>query len=193
MGFVPTANGKSTLEILHGAQTGQIQMVYLLGADEIDMNKLGHAFVIYQGHHGDKGAARADVILPGCAYTEKDALYTNTEGRIQAARRAVFPPGAAQEDWKIIRALSEVLGQVLPFDNLSQLRQKLVQAHPIFAKLDCIEPAPWNVFGRDGVLDALPLVSPIKNFYHTDVISRASPTMAKCVDEILRPMMEAAE
>lgn len=193
MGFVPGQGGKSTADILAAAKAGSLQCIYLLGADEIDMQSLGHAFVIYQGHHGDAGAARADVILPGAAYTEKDALYTNTEGRIQAARRAVFPPGQAQEDWKIIRALSEVLGHTLPFDTLAALRQKLVQAHPIFAKLDVIEPAPWAAFGRDGVLDATPLVSPVTNFYQTDVISRASPTMAACVQTFLAQKAEAAE
>ena len=88
-------------------------MLYLLGADEIDTDDLGSAFVVYQGHHGDRGAARADVILPGAAYTEKDGIYVNTEGRVQLGRRATFPPGDAREDWKIIRALSAAMGQPL--------------------------------------------------------------------------------
>lgn len=193
MSFLPSANGRGLADILAGTKSGKIQFVYLLGVDEIDMASLGNAFVVYQGHHGDAGAQRADVVLPGCAYTEKDGLYTNTEGRIQAARRAVFPPGEAQEDWKILRALSEVVGHTLPFDSLAQLRQKLVQAHPLFAKLDAVEPAPWAAFGRDGVVDATPLSSPITNFYQTDVISRASPTMAACVETFLMQKAEAAE
>ena len=103
--------------ILEGAEKGEIDLVYLLGADEIDTDRLGKAFVIYQGSHGDRGAHRADVILPGAAYTEKDATYVNTEGRPQMTARAVFPPGDAREDWKIIRALSGVLGQSLPFNS----------------------------------------------------------------------------
>ena len=192
MGFVPSAGGKSTHEIIAAAQQGKIGLLYLLGADEIDTSKLGNTFVVYQGHHGDKGASRADVILPGCAYTEKTALYMNTEGRLQSTRRAAFPPGEAKEDWQIIRALSEVLGMALPYDTLSQIRQKLVQAHALFARLDHVEPAPWNSFARDGVLDPAPLASGITNFYQTDVISRASPTMAACV-EAFKPVVEAAE
>jgi NADH-quinone oxidoreductase subunit G len=194
MGFLPSANGRGTEAILQGAAEGRIGVVYLLGADEIDTSRLERAFVIYQGHHGDKGAACADVILPGAAYTEKDGLYVNTEGRVQAARRAVFPPGQAREDWKIIRALSEMLGHTLPFDNLAQLRQRLVAAFPHFGKLDDVTPAPWQSFGRDGVINPTPFASPIQNFYQTDVISRASPTMAACVEEFIKNKVpEAAE
>ncbi|HVY12609.1 MAG TPA: molybdopterin-dependent oxidoreductase, partial [Alphaproteobacteria bacterium] len=193
VGFVPAAGGKALSDIVQGVQAGQIGFVYLLGADEVDLGKPGRAFVVYQGHHGDKGAERADVVLPGAAYTEKSALYVNTEGRVQAARRAVFPPGEAREDWKILRALSEVLGKPLPFDNLPQLRQKLAEAHPHLARMDEKPNAPWAAFGRDGVVDATPFVSPIRNFYQTDVISRLSPTMAACVREILMPSQEAAE
>src|SRR6185437_8397115 len=103
---------------------------YLLGADEIDMTRLGSASVIYQGHHGDAGARRADVVLPGAAYTEKDATYVNTEGRVQLGRRAVFPPGDAREDWTILRALSDVLGRKLPYDSLGQVRRALLAANP---------------------------------------------------------------
>lgn len=192
MGFVPAPGGKATNEIVQGCMSGSIQALYLLGADEIDTSKLGAAFVIYQGHHGDKGASRADVILPGCAYTEKNALYMNAEGRVQAARRAAFPPGEAQEDWKILRALSEILGHPLPFDTLAEVRQKLVAACPAFARLDSIAPAAWAPFGREEVIDPTPLGLPIRNFYQTDPISRVSPTMALCVEQILMPMQEAA-
>ena len=125
LGLVPGSGGRDVAGILDGAAKGEIEVVYLLGADEIDTAKLGQAFVIYQGHHGDRGAHRADVILPGAAYTEKDGFYVNTEGRVQEAFRAVFPPGEAREDWTILRALSESLGKTLAFDNLSQLRARL--------------------------------------------------------------------
>ncbi|MGC2523789.1 MAG: NADH-quinone oxidoreductase subunit NuoG, partial [Stellaceae bacterium] len=104
--FVPGPGGRDVAGIVEGCRSGQIEVLYLLGADEIDTGDLGPAFVVYQGHHGDRGAARADVILPGAAYTEKDGTYVNTEGRVQQGRRAVFPPGDAREDWAIIRALS---------------------------------------------------------------------------------------
>ena len=117
LGLIPGEGGRDVEAILDGAEKGEIDVVYLLGADEIDTDLLGKAFVIYQGSHGDRGAHRADVILPGAAYTEKDATYVNTEGRPQMTARAVFPPGEAREDWKIVRALSGVLGQALPFNS----------------------------------------------------------------------------
>src|SRR5262249_36252563 len=113
LGLVPGKGGRDVRGIVDGAAKGEIAVVYLLGADEIDTGKLGSAFVVYQGHHGDAGARRADVVLPGAAYTEKDATYVSTEGRAQLGRRAVFPPGDAREDWKILRALSEVLDHKL--------------------------------------------------------------------------------
>ena len=185
LGFVPQTGGLGTRGILHAARAGKIEVVYLLGADEIDMTQLGKAFVIYQGHHGDKGAHRADVILPGAAYTEKDALYVNTEGRPQRGKQAVFPPGEAREDWKIIRALSESLGKTLPFDTLTQLRAKLVEACPTMGDIGRCAKAEWKVFGKEGNLSTQPFTPTITNFYMTDPISRASKTMAACVEEIL--------
>ncbi len=180
LGFLPGPGGRDLAGILDGAERGEIEAVFLLGADEIDMTRLGRAFVIYQGHHGDAGAHRADVILPGAAYTEKNATYVNTEGRVQLARLAVFPPGEAREDWTILRALSGVLGEALPYDNLGQLRQQLIRDNPLFAAVDQIQPAAWGAFGEAGPLDPVPLASPIRNFYMTDPISRASETMAAC-------------
>ena len=182
LGFVPGLGGRDTAGILAGAERGEIDFVYLLGADELAMERLGGAFVVYQGHHGDAGAHRADVILPGAAYTEKDGLYVNTEGRVQQAIAAVFPLGEAREDWKILRALSERLGQRLPYDSLPELRRALFAAVPYFARIDAIEPAPWGSFGREGPLDPAPFRSPIENYYMTDPISRASETMAKCTE-----------
>jgi NADH-quinone oxidoreductase subunit G len=184
VGFVPGGGGLDRDGILAAAQSGRLDVVYLLGADEIDTGKLGKAFVIYQGHHGDRGAHRADVVLPGAAYTEKDATYVNTEGRVQLARRAAWPVGEAREDWTIIRALSAQLGKTLPFDNLAQLRSRLIAANPVFAGVDRIKPAAWGPFGKAGAVNDTAFVSPIDNFYMTDPISRASQTMARCTAEI---------
>jgi NADH-quinone oxidoreductase subunit G len=180
LGFLPGEGGRDLEGILAGAEAGEIEAVYLLGADEIDMNRLGKAFVIYQGHHGDAGAHRADVVLPGAAYTEKNGTYVNTEGRVQLARLAAFPPGDAREDWTILRALSGVLDQTLPYDNLGQLRQKMIEACPRFAALGGVEAAEWGAFGQKGSVEEAPFVAAVENFHMTDPISRASSTMAEC-------------
>src|SRR5436309_11537056 len=116
--------------ILDAGSKGEIDFVYLLGADEFDTAKLGNAFVVYQGTHGDAGAHRADVVLPGAAYTEQDGIYVNFEGRVQRAERATFPPGQAKEDWAILRALSDVMGRRLPYDNRDQLCRALFADAP---------------------------------------------------------------
>jgi len=180
LGFVPGEGGKDVAGIIKGAQAGEIDVVYLLGADEIASDALGKAFVIYQGHHGDAGAHQADVILPGAAYTEKDGTYVNTEGRVQIGRRAAFPPGEAREDWAIIRALSDTLGKTLPFDTLVALRQKLVAAVPTFGAVGEKPNAGWTSFGQSGQPGSEPFRLPIADFYRTDAISRASETMAQC-------------
>jgi NADH-quinone oxidoreductase subunit G len=180
LGLVPGAGGRDLEAILDGAAKGEIEALYLLGADEIDTARLGSAFVIYQGHHGDRGAQRADVILPGAAYTEKNATWVNTEGRVQHGGLAVFPPGEAREDWAILRALSEALGHTLPYDNLGELRARMIDAAPHFARLDEIEPAPWGEFGRAGEMDPAPFQSPISDFYLSNAICRASGIMAEC-------------
>jgi len=180
LGFVPGPGGRDLGGILAGCRSGDVELLYLLGADEIDTNDLGDAFVIYQGHHGDRGAARADVVLPGAAYTEKDGSYVNTEGRVQLARRAVFPPGEAREDWKILRALSDGVGHPLPFDTLSELRRRMWQAHPILGETDHLIHAPWAGFGEPGPIDPTPFAYPISDYYLTDPICRASHTMAHC-------------
>ncbi|NQW00176.1 MAG: NADH-quinone oxidoreductase subunit G, partial [Rhodospirillales bacterium] len=185
LGFVPGAGGRDVSGILEAAQSGDIKAVYLLDADEIDTAKLQNAFVIYQGHHGDAGAHCADVILPGAAYTEKPGTYVNTEGRVQLARLSVFPPGDAREDWTIIRALSEVLGKTLPFNDLQQVRGRMVDINGNFLNVDEVRAAKWEKFGAKGKLDNAPFVSPVSNFYMTNSISRASVTMAKCADEFL--------
>ncbi|NKB57073.1 MAG: NADH-quinone oxidoreductase subunit G [Alphaproteobacteria bacterium] len=185
LGFVPGDGGLDTNGILDGAGSGAVEIVYLLGADEIDTQKLEKAFVIYQGHHGDAGAHAADVILPGAAYTEKSGTYVNTEGRVQQGRVAAFPPGDAREDWTIIRALSAKVGHTLPFDDLPALRKQLHAACPHFTRLDDPDKAVWRDFGTVGTMDAAPFVASISNFYMTDPISRASETMAKCTQEFI--------
>ena len=189
--FVPSEGGLDTGGILKAAGEGEISVVYLLGADEIDTDALGDAFVIYQGHHGDAGAHRADVVLPGAAYTEKNGIYVNTEGRVQLGQRAIFPPGEAREDWAVIRALSEVVGHKLPYDTLDALRTDLREKYPSFLAIDMVEAAKWGRFGTAGKLGPEPFASPIANFYMTDPISRASETMAQCTAEFVLPKQKA--
>jgi NADH-quinone oxidoreductase subunit G len=193
IGFVP---GEGALNAFGIAHRGEVDVIYNLGADEIDIP--AGPFVIYQGTHGDRGAHRADVILPGAAYTEKSGTFVNTEGRVQMANRASFPPGDAREDWAILRALSDVLERRLPFDSLSALRQKLYQAHPHLAALD--EIAPGDAAGAVRALAAVggspsrePLVSPVKDFYLTNAIARASRVMAECSSLARGRVLEAAE
>ncbi len=182
LGVTPKTDGLSTRGMLKAAKNGDLKALYLLGADEIDMSVLGDTFVIYQGHHGDRGAHRADVVLPGAAYTEKSGYYVNTEGRPQLGLAATRPPGDAREDWAILRALSESLGHTLPYDNISELREMMIAVAPHFANLDSVEPAIWEEFGEfnDKNLEAGVFESGIKNYYMTDPVSRASHVMADC-------------
>ena len=185
IGFVPSEKGLNVSQIVNSANSGDVKLVFLLGADEIDMSRLGKAMVIYQGHHGDAGAHRADVILPGAAYTEKEGLYVNTEGRVQAAVKASFPPGDAREDWKIIRALSEELGKPLSFDTSTILRGVLVSQHGNFGMIDNIVSAKWEPFGECGEISNAPFQQTISNFYMTDPISRCSIVMAECTEQFV--------
>ncbi|NBX03278.1 MAG: NADH-quinone oxidoreductase subunit G [Alphaproteobacteria bacterium] len=183
LGFV--SNEMGIAEIFDSCRRGKTKLVYLLGADEIDTRLLADAFVVYQGHHGDIGAHRADVVLPGAAYTEKDATYVNLEGRVQRGRRAVFPPGAAKEDWAIIRALSLLVGKTLPYNSLSGVRERMVAIAPTFAREDVVAPAAWQAQNLpQGALSADPLLAFVSNFYMTDPISRASKTMAECTRSV---------
>jgi NADH-quinone oxidoreductase subunit G len=162
---------------------GQMDVVYLLGADEFDMKTLGNAFVIYQGHHGDAGAHRADVILPGSAYTEKSATYVNLEGRAQMTVKAAFAPGDAKEDWAIIRALSAECGATLPFDTLAALRADMYKIAPQLARLGAVSPAdPAGVralANAAGPIDTAPFKNVIRDFYLTNPIARSSAIMAE--------------
>ena len=191
--FVPGKDGRDVSAILAGAREGAIKFVYLLNADEIDTSRLGNAFVVYQGHHGDAGAHRADVVLPGAAYTEKEATYVNTEGRVQRTARAVFPPGEAKEDWKILRALSEKLGRTLPYDNVKQLRARMCEIAPSFSELNSVSPAAATMpVKAKGSIGEQPFHPAITHFYQTDPISRASKTMAECAAVIDGQKRQAA-
>jgi NADH-quinone oxidoreductase subunit G len=187
IGFVPGAGGMTATKM---TEPDTLDVVFLLGADEIEIAP--GAFVVYIGTH------RADVILPGAAYPEKSAIHVNTEGRVQMAARASFPPGDAREDWAILRALSDVLGRKLPYDSLAQLRQALFQAHPHLARIDQIaagQPAHIEklaAFG--GTPDKAPFVSAVEDFYLTNPIARASAVMAECsVIAEEHPALTAAE
>jgi NADH-quinone oxidoreductase subunit G len=182
LGFVPGENGKSAAQMAAGG----VDLLFNLGADEIEIGQKASAtpFVVYVGSHGDRGAARADVILPGATYTEKSATYVNTEGRVQMTNRAGFPPGEAREDWAILRALSAALGKTLPFDSLGALRKALYAAHPHFAALDQRQAADASGIGRlaafGGKPDKTPFTQAIADFYLTNPIARASAVMAEC-------------
>jgi NADH-quinone oxidoreductase subunit G len=179
LGFVPGEGGQSARDM---AKAGALDVVFLLGADEIDIAP--GAFVVYIGTHGDRGAHRADVILPGAAYTEKSGLYVNTEGRVQMAARASFPPGDAREDWAILRALSDLLGQRLPYDSMAELRRAMFAAHPHLARVDEIAAgSPGDiekVAQVGGNADKAPFHSLVTDFYLTNPIARASAVMADC-------------
>ncbi len=187
LGFLPGEGGRDVAGIVDGAQKGEIDFIYLLGADELPIDKMGRPFVVYQGSHGDAGANYADVVLPGAAFTEKDGLYANFEGRVQEAQRAIFAPGEAKEDWAIVRALSDTLGVRLPYDTLDDLRRALVREVPQYAKLgelpryEGADPGVWGALGSDAPLDnTVPVTSAITDYYLTNPIARASRVMAEC-------------
>jgi NADH-quinone oxidoreductase subunit G len=179
LGFVPGEGGLTAQQMADGSA---LDVLFLLGADEVDVAP--GSFVIYLGTHGDRGAHRADIILPGAAYPEKSAIYVNTEGRVQMAGRASFPPGDAREDWAILRALSDVLGHRLPYDSLAQLRRVLFEAHPHLQHIDSIQPPSradiTTLAGRGGTPDKAPFRSAIEDFYLTNPIARSSAVMAEC-------------
>ncbi len=180
LGLLPGDGGRDVAAILDGVEAGEIDLVWLLGADEIDTSRLAKATVIYQGHHGDVGAHVADVVLAGAAYTEKDATWVNTEGRVQRGQRAAFPPGEARDDWAIIRALSDVVGKTLPYDDLAQVRARMVELAPRLAETDVAMPGEWGEFGEAGEMSGAPFQSPVRDFYLTNAICRASTVMAEC-------------
>ncbi len=196
IGFVPGEGGRDVKGIVEGVEKMEIQFVYLLNADEISFQKQAGTFVVYQGHHGDRGAHLADVILPGSAYTEKDALWVNTEGRVQKGRRAIFPPGDAKEDWAIIRAVSGVMGKTLPFDTQAELRKALFAAHPSFGSINHAPGADSGDLagvGAAGPIEGGIIPPAVTDYYLTNVIARASKTMAECSRTFNGATAQAAE
>jgi NADH-quinone oxidoreductase subunit G len=179
LGFVPGSGGRTALQM---AAPGALDVAFLLGADEIDIAP--GAFVVYIGTHGDRGAHRADVILPGAAYPEKSGIFVNLEGRVQMAGRASFPPGEAREDWAILRALSDALGRKLPYDSLPQLRQALFKAYPHLQRLDRIAPASRAEIAAFAALGGTPekaaFAAAVDDHYLTNAVARASAVMAEC-------------
>ncbi len=197
LGFVPRAGARSVA----GMMSGGVEVLWLLGADEVGAGRIGpDTFVVYQGHHGDAGAARADVILPGATYAEKSGTYVNTEGRVQRAFQAIFPPGEAREDWRILRAFSEVVGHKLPYDTIEAVRARLAEVNPVFARQGLPRFGAVELAGPDG--DAVAVGSAafapvMHDYYQTNAISRASPTMAECsrvyAHPVVSPTFQAAE
>jgi NADH-quinone oxidoreductase subunit G len=172
----------------------QPKLAFFLGADEVDYSLFADSFKVYVGHHGDNGAHHADVILPGAAYSEKSGTYVNLEGRVQRGERAVFPPGDAREDWAIFRALSDVLGKRLPFDSLDALRAEMAKAVPALG-VEGLADYGWSEPSLPSDVNGKIIDYPIKDFYLTNAICRASETMQKCSAELVHgtQFLEAAE
>jgi NADH-quinone oxidoreductase subunit G len=180
IGFVPGEGGLDTAGMIAAAQGGRLDVLYLLGADELPMEQLGSTFVVYQGSHGDAGAHRADVVLPAAAYTEKSATYANTEGRVQMTTAVSAPPGQAKDDWAIVRALSSEVGHTLPYDDIATLRAAMYKLAPQLARLNATPVAGRSgTIEAEGPIDAAPFVNPIRDYYLTNPIARASTVMAE--------------
>ena len=169
------------------------ELALLLGADEMPADRIEGAYKVYIGHHGDNGARQADLVLPGAAYAEKHGTYVNTEGRVQRGERAAFPPGEAREDWAILRAVSELAGKTLPFDNFGQLRQQMVAEYPQLGH-DGLIDLQWSPPKLDAKAEG-PIRYPIADFFLTNAICRNSPTMRRCSEELVQGLHyeEAAE
>lgn len=179
IGFVPPRSTMTAKSLLRS-----MKLMFLLGADELNLSNIS-GFVVYIGSHGDRGARIADVILPSAAYTEKSALYVNTEGRVQMTNRASFPPGEAREDWAIICALAKFCQVDLPFNTLYSLRESLFVEYPHLQKLNVITSSNVDeliqrVKSKNNLLKVENFMSPIQDFYLTNAIARSSATMAQC-------------
>jgi NADH-quinone oxidoreductase subunit G len=185
VGFTPKGKGKNTADILKSTQKGDIKLLYLLGRDDITRADIGSdTFVVYQGHHGDKGALMADIILPGAAYSEKQGLYINLEGRVQEAQKAIDLPGDAKEDWRIVKALSDHLSLSLSYNTHEKLRETLFDDYPHLQAFGMLPTLKLSTFKGGLEIRRGLLKTTETSFYHQDVIGRASPTMAKCVKEL---------
>lgn len=187
LGLVPRAGGLDTTRMLAAADKGKIKTMFLFGADEIDMTALTSCFTIYIGAHGDAGAHAANVVLPSAAFSEKQAIYVNSEGRAQMTARAAFPPGEAREDWKIFRALSSVLEVPLSYVSVDQLRKAMFECAPNLAQLD-------TIIAPDNYVEALPrpkrhgrfikkeFTYPLEDYFMTNPCARASVTLARATE-----------
>jgi len=177
-------NGLALEGIYQAVEKGDIKAVYLLGADDVNFERLKGAFIIYQGHHGEQGAQHADVILPGAAYTEKNGTYVNLEGRVQQGIQVVSPPGEAKEDWKIIRALSQQLKTPLPFDDLAALRAQMASEYTTFRIIGDIITRSYHPRVDEklaqGKLTNRGFDLPISDFYLSNIITRHSKILAQC-------------
>ena len=169
------------------------ELVLLLGADEVAPERFPGAFKVYVGHHGDKGARQADLILPAAAYSEKHGIFVNLEGRVQRAQKASFPPGEAREDWTILRAVSDLIGKPLPFDRFDQLRAAMIADVPALGTEGLLE-LPWAPPSLPSAASGS-VSLPVKDFYLTNAICRASPVMQRCSAELIHgeTFAEAAE
>jgi NADH-quinone oxidoreductase subunit G len=194
--FLPKDGGRDFAGILQGAGDGAIDVVYNLSCDEFDTAKLKRAFVVYQGHHGDAGARDADVIFPSAAYVEQSGIFVNTEGRAQMTTRAHFPYGDAREDWAIIRALSDRIGKTLPYDDIFTLRQAMIADAPSLGRIGQRPvdlPLDLTKVGQNGALAPDPFRSPVRDYYLTNPVARASRTMAECSAALTGAFKVAAE
>ncbi len=191
LGLRPRPGGLAVAGMLDGG----VDVLWLLGADEIERPVSPGTFVVYQGSHGDRGASIADVILPGATPFEKAGTYVNTEGRVQRAFQASFPPGEAREDWRILRAFAEVLGHRLPYDDLEAVRARMIEINPVFARTHVPRFGVSDLTGpvAIGAIGSAPIRVALPDYYQTNPISRASPTMKACSEVIASPFSEAAE
>lgn len=192
IGFAPKETRPMYQELYAKVKAGDVKVVFLYGCDDVDFEKLSGAFVIYMGHHGEKGATHADVILPGAAYTEKEATYVNAEGRAQRTRQAVSPVGQAKVDWQILLDLSDYLGMDLGMQSLEEIRDRMVQLQPALREMDLVHGNAFHPFGSldDAGLKTSQFQGSQGSFYMTNVIARHSPTMAECEREITQQLLK---
>ncbi len=185
IGFLPSSEEYSLAAIYEKVKQNNIEMVWLYGADEVDFDALQGAFKVYIGHHGDKGASNADVILPSLLWTEKHSTWINTEGRAQKSFKAVNATGEAKEDWKIFRALSEHISANLSWNNIKELWAEMEQSLAVFKEIDSLPTATWKHIGKNGEINKEPALPMIKNYYMTNVLCRNSKLMAMQSKEVL--------
>ena len=185
--FVPGSGGMNTKDILRATVSNDVKFLYLLGADEINTHDLKNkSFIVYQGHHGDRSANIADVVLPGVAYTEKDATYLNLEGRMQRTKVCVASPGESKEDWQILKNIADKLNVKLKYQNKDQLRKYMAQYSRAFKDLDIVLKEKWAGCGKKGILIDEKISNYNIDYYMANSICRASKTMASCVEKIVK-------